>query len=317
MKKFLLLSVLFGAIVSFNCTQQEGPYVSLFNGKDLSQWNLGDEAGFEVINGEIYTGIFKKVKKASDLYSKNFYGNYILRLEYLLSEKGNSGVLIRCNPENAWTTGVELQLLYPTTQQRDDLHCTGSIYGHVAVTTRPDETPLVWHKMGIKCDRQLITISVDDVVVTHVDVDTVESMKDKLVKGAIGFQVNHATSENQYAKFRNIHIRDLDAEPDYVVKGFYYKNWKYWAMALISAVNIGVDMVPLLTDLMSGNDPIAKNGAKQALFDIVAKASDPETSEKEKNKVNSALKKSIKETEAEITSNYLKWLSGLIMSTNQ
>lgn len=301
-------------IATSSYKQKEARFVSLFNGKDLSQWNLGPEGGFQVIDGEIYTGTFRK---GSDLYSKNVYGNYNLRLEYLLSEKGNSGVLIRCNPKNAWTSGVEIQLLYPTTPERDIRHCTGSLYGHVAVTTRPDESSLVWHKMEIKCDRQLITISVDDVVVTHVDVDTVESMKDKLVSGAIGFQVNHATSDNQYTKLRNIYIRDMDTEPDYVADGFYSKNWKYRELALNSAVNIGVEMIPLLTEIMDGSDPIAKNGARQALFDIAAEASSPETSGKIKKKVNSALKKSIKETKSEITSNYLKWLSGFIMSATQ
>jgi hypothetical protein len=166
--------------------------------------------------------------------------------------------------------------------------------------------------MEIECDRQLITISVDDVVVTHVDVDTVESMKDKLISGAIGFQVNHATSENQYTKLRNISIRNLDAEPDYVAKGFYFENWKHREAALKSSVNIGSDMVPLLTEIMEGNDPIAKSGARQALFDIAARASDPETSGDIKKKVNSALKRSIRDTDSEITSEYLKWISGLI-----
>ena len=150
------------------------------------------------------------------------------------------------------------------------------MYGHVAVTNRPDETTGIWYKMEIKCDRNIITISVNDKVTTMANTDTVKSMADKPYSGVIGLQGNHADEQGQFAKFRNIYIRDLDAEPDYVINGFYEKNDQLRNLAVVAAVNLGSKMIQPLADLMSGDNPIAKNGAKQALFDIVAKASDPE-----------------------------------------
>ena len=90
----------------------------------------------------------------------------------MLSKVGNSGVFIRRNP-SVPGDGFEVQLLAPWTPWRDDLHCTGSMYGHVAVTNRPDETTGLWYKMEIKCDRNIVTVSVNDTVTTVADIDTV------------------------------------------------------------------------------------------------------------------------------------------------
>jgi len=202
---------LFATLLLISCLgQEDDDFTALFDGRNLDEWIPGPEGGFEIINGELYTG----GEEGNDLFTKKWYCNYVLRVEYMLSDVGNSGVLIRCNPEAAWETGVEVQLLAPWTPWRDDLHCTGSLYGHVAVANRPDETTGIWHKMEIKCDRHTIRVSVDDSMTTLAKIDTVITMADKLICGAIGLQVNHAEKEGQYAKFRNIYIRDLDAEPE-------------------------------------------------------------------------------------------------------
>jgi hypothetical protein len=281
--------------------------VSLFNGKDMSNWKLEKPGGFEVVEGELITRSFGA---GNDLYSVRSYGNFILRLEFLLSEVGNSGVFIRRNPSGP-VTGFEVQLLAPWTPWRDDLHCTGSLYGHVAVTNRPEETTGRWYKMEIKCDRNIVSVSINDKITTLADIDTVKTLSGMPLSGFIGIQGNHAEKEGQYAKFRNISIRDLDAEPGYIIQGFNNKNAGIRSQSLEAAVNLGARMVQTLSDLMSGDDPIAKSGARQALFDIVAKASDPKAA-KEKKEVRSAIKKSIKKTSSEITVNYLKWIAGMI-----
>ncbi len=295
-------------LFALSCSSESNDdFVSLFNGRDLTNWTLANPDGFEVVLGELIT---RSYGSGTDIYTNNYFGNFILRLEFFLSEVGNSGVFIRRNPAIR-NSGFEVQILAPWTPWRPDLYCTGSLYGHVAVANRPDETPGVWHKMEIKCDRNIITVSVNDEITTVADIDTVETLKGKPFTGLIGLQGNHGR-KGQYAKFRNIYIRDLDSEPDYVTKGFYDENDQRRNLALAAAIKIGAKMVHPLADIMSGDDPIAKSGAKQALFDIVAKTSDPEGPEKEKREVRAALDKSIKSTSSEITINYLKWLSGLI-----
>jgi hypothetical protein len=309
MKKIILICFI-AFLYQVSCSSQNnGHFVSLFNGKDLSNWALEKPGGFEGVDGELITRSFGS---GNDIYTNKWYGNFILHLEFMLSEVGNSGVFIRSKP-SAPDEKIEVQLLAPWTPWRDDLHCTGSIYGHVAVTNRPDETPGVWYKMEIKCDRNIITISVNDKVTTLANTDTVKTMANKPFIGAIGFQGNHADKKDQFAKFRNIYIRDLDLEPDYVAKGFYEKNSQLRDLAHVAAVNIGAKILQQLAVLMSGDDPVAKSGSKQALFDIVAKASDPAVPKSEREEVAAALKKCIKNTSSEITKEYLKWLSGMII----
>jgi len=308
MKKFIIIST-----IAFLCTlsclsQKKGDFISLFNGKDLTNWTLEKQGGFEVVDGELIT---KSFGGGNDIFTNKWFGNFILRLEFMLSEVGNSGVFVRCEPSDPGA-GYEIQLLAPWTPWRDDLHCTGSIYGHVAVTNRPDEATGVWYKMEIKCDRNIVTVSVNDKVTTIADIDTVKSMNGKPFYGVIGLQGNHADKQGQFAKFRNIKIRNLDSEPEYVLKGFYDKNDQVRNLALVAATNLGAEMIKPLSSLMSGDNIIARNGAKQALFDIVAKASDPDGPQKEKKEARSELKKAIKTSSSEITANYLKWLSGLV-----
>lgn len=308
MKNTVLL-ISFMSLIILTCSSNDhDDFISLFNGKDLTGWNPEKSGGFEVVDGELITRSFGS---GNDIYTENCYSNFILRLEFLLSEVGNSGIFIRRDPVEPGT-GFEVQVLAPWTPWRDDLHCTGSLYGHVAVTNRPDETTGRWYKMEIKCDRNMVTVSINDRITTSADIDTVKSLEGKPYTGLIGLQGNHAEKEGQFAKFRNIYIRNLDSGPEYVISGFVNKNELVRLQALNAAVSLGDQMIKPLADMMSESDPMAKSGAKQALFDIVAKVSDPAVSARERKKVLSAINNSIKTCSSEITVNYLEWIAGMI-----
>ena len=307
MKKLLIFITLLG-VFSLSYSQKNEPFSSLFNGKDLNHWTMpGEVPGFKVVDGIIIA----EPQNASNLYTKEQFGNFILKFEFLLSKVGNSGVLIRCDPQHPWETGVEIQLLAPWTPYRDDLHCTGSIYGHVAVTNRPDETTGKWHQMEIKCDRKNITISVNGEVTTLADIDTVESMNDKHLFGAIGFQSNHG-EEGEYVHLRNISIRNFDTEPEYVMEGFYADDARLIKQAYEAAVLIGAPMIKPLSRMMAEVHPKSQAGAKQVLFDIVAQSTAPGASDSEKMAVKKALQSSLKESE--IVSEYLDKLLKMVKS---
>lgn len=309
--KTIINSIFVLSLFTLPCASMGQDFVPLFNGMDLANWKPEKPGAFEVVDGELLTRSFGA---GNDIYSDRSYSNFILRLEFLLSEVGNSGVFIRRNP-SVPGTGFEVQLLAPWTPWRDDLHCTGSLYGHVAVLNRPDETTGRWYKMEIKCDRNIVSVSIDSKLVTVADIDTVKSMAGMPLTGYIGFQGNHAEKEGQYAKFRNISVMDLDATPGYVIRGLSIKKELLWSQAMKAAVNLGPPMIGPLADLLSGDDPAAKSGARQALFDIAANASGPGVTAKQRNEVRSAINKSIKTGKSEITVNYLKWIEGMI-STN-
>ena len=312
MNRIISLSLLIFLLSSLPLTAaDDAGFVTIFNGKDLSGWV--DRGGFEVVNGILVT----RGTGGNDLYTEKTYGNYILRLEFMLSDVGNSGVQIRTSPDSAWRGGFEVQLLAPWTPYRDDLHCTASIYGHVAVTNRPDETTGRWYRMEIACDRKDITISVNDAVCTHGNMDSVETLKDKNLRGAIGLQFNHAEKEGQWVKFRNLSIRDLDSEPDYILEGFGDPDPRIRQSAVDVAVNLGPSIAGRLAALMSGENPIESSGAKQALFDIAAAISAPNsdpgnraafmaTMQGQIDTLKSATRRS------QITTDYFIWLLGMV-----
>ena len=310
MKKILILIAILGIILS-GCSPNNESFKSLFSGKDLINWEMpGEIPGFKVSGGIIIA----EPPDGSDLFTEKQYGNFIFKFEYLLSKVGNSGVLIRCDPEDPWGTGVEVQLLAPWTPYRDDLHCTGSIYGYVAVTNRPDETTGIWHKMEIKCDRKNMTISVDGQVTTVANIDTVESMKDKHLEGTIGFQSNHS-EKGEFAHFRNISIRDMDANPEYVMKGFYEGDVRVRKQAHKAAETMGTPMIELLAQMLAEENPVIQTGAKQVLFDITAQSTASEVPKSKKEDVIKALKKSLKNCSSERVSGYLSWLLKMAKSS--
>jgi len=281
----------------------------LFNGKDLSGWTMlpGKPPAFSVAEGVIET----RPRGGSDLFTTGRFGNFVLRFEYLLSDVGNSGVLIRCDPNDPWRTGVEVQLLAPWTPHRDDLHCTASLYGIVAVTNRPDETTGIWHQMEIACDRKAITVSVDGKLATAANADQAAGLKDKLLSGAIGFQSNHS-KEGEFARFRKVEVKDLDAEPAYVQAGFFDADARVRTQAREAAAALGAAMVGPLAGLMGGSDVAARTGARQALFDIAAAASAPQAPAEGRRAVARAFESALRVKPPEPTANYLEWLLGMV-----
>ncbi len=91
MKKIILLTTL-ASFIALSYSSSDQNFISLFNGKDLTNWRLEKPGGFEVVDGELIT---RSSGAGNDILSEKLYGNFILQLEFLLSEVGNSGVFIR------------------------------------------------------------------------------------------------------------------------------------------------------------------------------------------------------------------------------
>ena len=299
-KRIFILIAFLGASL-FGFSQDDNYFSSLFNGHDLCNWMMPKGIpSFNVTDGIMVT----TCPGGSDLFTQNDFGNFIFRFEYLLSKVGNSGVFIHCDPNQSPRTGFEVQLLAPWTPYRDDLHCTGSVYGHVEVSNRPDETTEIWHSMEIKCDRKNITILVDDKVTTVANIDTVESLKSKPLTGKIGFQSNHS-NKGEYVKFRNIRIRNLDAEPEYVKAGFFDEDPVVRKLSYTAAVKIGVPMIGLLAQMLNSENIMARAGAKQVLFDITAQSV---LSEPERISAAGELRSSLADSAGKAANDYLDWL---------
>jgi HEAT repeat protein len=246
----------------------EPEFTPLLDGESLAGWTAtGDESGWVIEDdGTLLTvGTVDGGWLATD----REYADFVLRLEYMLSEVGNSGVLIRGMTEESVST--EVQLLAPWTPRRDDLHCTGSLYGHVAVDPRPDETPLVWHSMEITAVGKLLTVSVDGVEVCRANTDEVESLAGASLSGKIALQSSHS-GPDEWVRFRNIRIRDLDAEPGHLAYQLRDEDPAIRRHAQEFAARLGSAMVPELLRLHAEGTPLSVATASEALAWVAAHA---------------------------------------------
>jgi hypothetical protein len=182
----------------------EPGFVRLFDGCSLDGWVImGDPAGWSVCGGVIHSD---GGKGGGWIRTEEQYDDFILRLEWKVSEGGNSGVFLRYPMEgDPWISGHEVQI---TNESRDTYHCTGSLYGTVAASPRPDESPCRWHTYEIRCEGKHITVIVDGLKCVSVSTDWAPGARHKPLRGYIGLQDSH-TGPGGTIDFRNIRIKRL------------------------------------------------------------------------------------------------------------
>lgn len=180
-------------------------FVPLFNGKNFSGWVImGKEKGWTVKDGVIRS---EGAMSGKWLRSDKEYTDFVLKVEWRVSKGGNSGVFIRAAEKGLpWFTGYEVQI---SNAPRDDAHCTGSLYGFVAVKPRPDETANKWHEFEIRCDGSHITVIADGVKCIDHDQSTSDKTRKKPLKGYVGLQDSHSP-KGHYIEYRNVRIKVLE-----------------------------------------------------------------------------------------------------------
>ncbi len=180
-------------------------FVSLFNGKDFSGWVImGKPEAWTIQNGVIRS---EGARSGKWLRTEKQYANFVLKVEWRVSKGGNSGVFIRVAEKGLpWFTGYEVQI---TNAPRDDAHCTGSLYGFVAVDPRPDESADTWHQFEIRCQDSHITVIADGVPCIDHDQSSSEKTSKKPLRGYIGLQDSHSPS-GHYIEYRNVMLKVLD-----------------------------------------------------------------------------------------------------------
>jgi hypothetical protein len=194
---------------------QEKGFTPLFNGKDLTGWKLvgGRGKGYVAENGVIVC----PEDGGGNLYTEKEYSDFTLRLEWRLWDGGNNGIGIRAPLEgDAAYVGMEIQVLDEASEKYKKgaglkpTQMTGSVYDVFAAKSGHVKRDGVWNTYEIQARGRKIKVTLNDVVVTDVDLD---SVKDEAVlkkhpglarkSGHIGF-LGHGTR----VEFRNIRIRE-------------------------------------------------------------------------------------------------------------
>ncbi|MCI0683364.1 MAG: DUF1080 domain-containing protein [Gemmataceae bacterium] len=206
----LVVGLLFAPVLA-DAVAGDAPegFTPLFNGKDLSGWKA---TGKMDVWGADKGVLYVSGGGGGWLLTEQEYGDYELRLEYKLPEKGNSGVALRTPSKgDPAYVGMEIQLI-------DDVNWkglqtwqhTGSIYNVVPAKTIKNKEIGEWNAMRIVAKGRHIRVENNGAVLVDANLDDYVKEHAKRHpgilrdKGYIGFQ-----SYNLRVEFRNIHIKDL------------------------------------------------------------------------------------------------------------
>jgi len=109
---------------------KESGWVSLFDGKTLSGWEMLELGEKGSSKWEVKDGALVGTGKPSMLYSpKGHYKNFRYRAEIKINDHGNSGMYVRAPKERTFTKGYEIQV----NSSHTDPVRTGSVYTYVEV----------------------------------------------------------------------------------------------------------------------------------------------------------------------------------------
>lgn len=246
-KKNMLLSVAFLVLSSLiSCTQDNG-WVELFNGKDLSGWNVvcqpqdKEKTFWTVEDGTILcnsTGM--KGHNHIWLVSEKEYDNFELHFKFqaFRESKGNSGLQFRSRYDysadgGGWMNGPQMDINPPATTKS---WRTGYIYDETNEVRRwvypslpdwdmkdeykPEEFIFkyaedgddVWNDVVLICDGMSIKTYINGILQTDWDAtglldDEIHSKHNVGKKGHIAFQLHHG--DDLKIKYKDIRIKEI------------------------------------------------------------------------------------------------------------
>ena len=175
---------------------------SLFNGKDLSGWNIHGTELWYVENGLLVCESGPD-EKYGYLSTEKFYDNFVLTLEFKQQANGNSGVFFRSTLKGTKISGWQAEVAPPGNN-------SGGIYESYGrgwlIQPDPEKDKVLkmgeWNRMKIKV--------VGDKVITWLNSTKMVSFEDKKIgqgKGSIALQIHDGGGIK--VKWRNIEIKAL------------------------------------------------------------------------------------------------------------
>ena len=143
------------------------------------------------------------------------YDNFVLRLEYQLPPKSNSGIYLRAPLEGRVSQiGLEIQLIDDTGWKMSGSQHTGAVYSGIAPEVQAPTPSNQWNAIEVLCDGKRVRTTLNGVQLYDASLD--DRAKDehrsgnllttRRLQGFIGLQ-DHTGKP----KFRNLRIRELPA----------------------------------------------------------------------------------------------------------
>jgi hypothetical protein len=195
-------------------TQIPEGFQSLFNGMDLTGWQVNDKGDMKVWGAE--NGIlYVNGSGGGWLMTDKEFGDFELRLEFKIPPKGNSGVALRSplKGDPAYV-GMEIQILDNDWYQKNYkglklVQHTGAIYGVVPPSKDVTKAVGEWNKYRIIAKGRQVTIELNGSTIVDANLDDYkEHYKQhpglQRETGHLGLQ-----SHDGRVEFRNIYVKPL------------------------------------------------------------------------------------------------------------
>lgn len=136
---------------------QSGPgWISLFDGKNLGDWDRVGQANWRVEDGAIVADKLLQEKGTAHLVTKNKYKDFQIHAEFWASDDANSGIFIRCSdPKTIGArTCYEVNIF---DQRKDPTYGTGAIVFFSEVNPMP-KAGGKWNTFEITAKGRQITV---------------------------------------------------------------------------------------------------------------------------------------------------------------
>ncbi len=250
MKKILLFA--FTAVIMFSCKEktkeeslnmdenmettevekadENSEWIVLFDGTSFDNWR-GYLSETMYDNWTIEDGAMAFTpgeEGGKNIITKDQYTNFVLSLEWKISEAGNSGIFWGVHEDEkypeAYQTGPEIQVLdnekHPDAKVGDGIHTAGSLYDMIKPSKDVTKPVGEWNHCVIEIDHKTnkgkVTLNGTEIVSFPVHGDDWDAMvansKFKDWEGFGKYQTGHIGLQDHSDKvwFRNIKIRRLD-----------------------------------------------------------------------------------------------------------
>lgn len=200
-----LVFVAVTALWSMQAVGQGGGWVTLFDGKNIDNFNKIGDANWRIEDGSVVAD-----KGNGFLVSKNSYGDFELRAEFWVGPDANSGIFVRCtDPEKLTATNCYEVNIWDDRPEKD--YATGAIVGVAKVDPMPRATGQ-WNVYEVVAKGSKFTVTLNG----KKTVDGVEDTKLKLTNGRIGLQHGPGNKDAQgnvndkgVVKFRKVEVKPL------------------------------------------------------------------------------------------------------------
>ena len=191
-------------------------FTPLFNGKDLTGWTVTPGAKKELWGADKDKGIiFVNGGGGGWLMTEKEYEDFVIRVDFKIPEKGNSGVALRAPLEgDPAYKGMEIQILDDAWHKANlkglrNVQLTGSIYGVVPPSKDATKPVGEWNTIQITAKGPKIKVELNGTTIVDANL---EDHKDQAkehpgllrTKGHLGLQ-----SHTERVEFRNVYVKPL------------------------------------------------------------------------------------------------------------